>query len=293
MFSVQENNLLTNIDKFRRNDSNLVYIFTNARDESNIAEWIAHHILLGFDKVIVFDHLSKIPINQKITTNFDNKLSIKRVDGNGNIKLNLMKRAVNIAKKNNVSWMLYLDADEFLLLKNYKNVKNYLHSFKQSDAIGINWLYFGSSNHQKQPRGLITNNFIRSEIRLDHHVKSFVRPQFVKDVTNPHFFVITNPNRYFSGNYTRMPMNPFNEQPMPFFKSSAYIAHYYTQSKEEYLKRKGRPSDDGSGIKVQGGSKIGHTTNIHKMFNNVVNNQLQYKYSRRIKDFLQRYNINL
>ena len=195
MFSHKNNNLLLKIsDKFRKNDENKVYLFTNARDEPNISEWIAHHLLLGFDRIYVFDHKSKEPIGPKLNTNFDQKVFIRRVDGDGNIKIKLMNDAVNISKKRNVSWMLYLDADEFLLLNNYSNVKDMLHMFKNADAIGINWLFFGSSGHVKQPPGLITENFIKSEIRLDQHVKSFVRPETVSSINNPHFYIILKYN---------------------------------------------------------------------------------------------------
>ena len=30
-----------------------VALFTNARDEKNIKEWAAHHLLIGFDKIII------------------------------------------------------------------------------------------------------------------------------------------------------------------------------------------------------------------------------------------------
>ena len=288
MFTFKKNNLLPTIsDKFRRTDTNLIYLFTNARDEPNIAEWIAHHLLLGFDKIVVFDHLSSEPIISKLGTNFDNKVNIMRVQGSGNVKLQFMKDAVNIANNNNVSWMLYLDSDEFLLMNKYDNIKNYLRLFTQADSIGINWLMFGSSGHTNQPKGLLTENFIRSDIRLNQHVKSFVRPCIVKDVVNPHYYVITNPNRCYTGNQTRMKMGPFNPQPLPFINSLSYIAHYYVQSEEEHKRRKGRVLDDGTP------NKLGLEDNIHKIHNKVTNNQLQNKYSQRIKEFLKKYSIEL
>jgi hypothetical protein len=288
MFAGKKNNLMPIIsDKFRRSDNGLAYLFTNARDEPNISEWVAHHLLLGFDKVIVFDHLSKIPIAQNLGTNFDGKVVVKRVQGTGNIKLKLMTDAVRIATDNNISWMLYLDADEFLLLNNVPNIKDFLKYFKYADAIGINWLFFGTSNHVRQPKGLITENFIKSEIRLNKHVKSFVRPHTVQRVDNPHFYIITNPSRYYSMNGTRMRMGPFNNQPLPFIKTTAYIAHYYTQSEEEHLRRKSRELDDGSVNKAQSHPQV------HKVYNNVFNNQLQNKYSKKIKEYLQKNNIVL
>lgn len=290
MFGKKKNNLIPLIsDKFRRNDNHLVYLFTNARDEPNIAEWIAHHILLGFDKVIVFDHLSKEHINTKIKTNFDNKLEVKRVDGSGNIKIKLMMDAVNIACSRNVSWMLYLDADEFLLLNSgITNIKKLLAYFSNADSVAINWLFFGSSGHITQPKGLITENFIKSDMILDKHVKTFVRPYIVKSVSNPHYYLITNPLRCYAVTGSRVTMGPFNNQPLPFIKTPAYIAHYYIQSEEEHLRRKGRTMDDGNPKKDSG-----LAAQVHTIYNKVVNNQLQNKYSNNIKEFLKKYDIVL
>lgn len=289
MFAFKQNNLLPIVsNKFRNSDTNLVYLFTNARDEPNIAEWVSHYLLLGFDKIYVFDHLSKEPIKKKLTENiFNGKLKVFPVKGSGNIKINLMKKAVNISKQQNVSWMLYLDADEFLLLNKYNNIKDFLRCFPQADSVGINWLMFGTSGHKKQPEGLLTENFIKSEIRLDQHVKTFVRPYTVKDVNNPHFYVISNPNRCYTANNTRMNMGPFNPQPLPFINSLAYIAHYYTQSEEEYMRRKGRDMDDGTK------HNFSLSEQIHKKYNSVTNNQLQNKYSKMIKCLLKENCINL
>jgi len=42
--------------------NNSVVLFTNARNEKNIKEWAAHHLLLGFDLVYIFDHKSDVPL---------------------------------------------------------------------------------------------------------------------------------------------------------------------------------------------------------------------------------------
>jgi hypothetical protein len=288
MFNYKKNNLLPVLrTNDRRNDNSSVILFTNARDEPNISEWIAHHLLLGFDKVVVFDHLSNIPISSSVGTNFNGKLSVAKVDGSGNIKIDLMNDALNIATRENYSWMLYLDADEFINLNGFNNVKDYLNNFKEADSIGINWLMFGSSGYKNQPKGLITENFVRSDLRLNSHVKSFVRPSLAVKAVNPHYFVMVNPSRCYSGNGTRMIMGPFNNQPLPFIKARAYIAHYYTQSEEEHLRRKSRMLDDGSTNKHSG------IHEVHKIHNNYTNNQLQNKYSQRTKEFLKKYRIVL
>ena len=288
MFSYKNNNLHPMIiTNNRRNDNVSSILFTNARDEPNISEWVAHHLLLGFDKVIVFDHLSSIPISSSIPTNFNQKLKIIRVEGTGNIKGKFIQKALDIASNENYSWMLYLDADEFLNLNKTNNIKDFLALFKEADAIGINWLMFGTSYHKEQPKGLITENFIKSDMRINSHIKSFVRPSCVVRSINPHFFIITNPSRYYSGNGTRMSMGPFNNQPLPFINALSYIAHYYTQSEKEHIRRKTRMLDDGTV------NKSASNPEVHKIHNGVVNNQLQNKYSQRTKEFLKQHNIVL
>jgi len=282
-------NLVSTVDKFRRNGNHLVYLFTNARDEPKIAEWVAHHLLLGFDKIYVFDHKSVTPISNLLVSMLkDKRIVVTRVEKDGPIKLGLMTQAVKIAEQNNVSWMLYLDADEFLLLNQHTNIKDFLNIFKFADAIGINWLMFGTSGHKSQPSGLLTENFIRSDKIINQHVKSFVRPEkVILPVVNQHCYSIINPNRYFAASGNKMLQGPFNPVPKIFTKVIAYIAHYYTQSEEEHIRRKSRTMDDGTSGKVNMHSEI------HNVHNEVVNGQLQYKYSARIKAYLSSCNINL
>jgi hypothetical protein len=284
MFSSQGNYVLPLVtDKMRNTDANKVYLFTNARDEPNIAEWIAHHLLLGFDKIFVYDHLSAVPIKN----NFGSNIVIKRVGGKNNIKIPLMKESAKLSEKEQASWMLYLDADEFLVLNNTDNVKKFLAKYSFADALGINWLMFGSSHHKRQPKGLITENFTMCEPILDQHVKSFVRPKEILNITVPHYYKIRLPNRYYAATNNRMMMGPFNKTTKNFTQTSAYIAHYVVQSEQEYYRRKGRVMDDGSGIKT------GLYTNIHLAHNVVPNNQLQHKYSKNIKKYLEELNILL
>jgi hypothetical protein len=220
-----------------------------------------------------------------LNTDFGNKVQVIRKTGGGNIKEKFGKEAIQIAKNFKASWMLYLDADEFLLINRYSNVKELLAQFKFADALGINWLPFGSSNHKTQPKGLLTENFVMSDKLLNKHVKTFVRPQTVVNQTNPHFYIITNPNRYFTATGNRMSFGPFNDVRRTFTQTAAYIAHYYVQSEEEYVRRKCRKMDDGTAARPK-------TINFNR-HNEVMNNQLQHKYSQRTKNFLNSYNIIL
>ena len=267
--------------KPRRSGSNRIMLFTNARDEKNINEWIAHHLLLGFDRIFIFDHLSKIPIT---VPKLDNKVTVLRSNNTKTgLKLDFMRKAVSIALANNISWMLYLDADEYLCFKKPISVKHFLSYFKDADEVGVNWLMFGSNNHVEQPIGLLIDNFTKSDLLINQHVKSFVRPECVVNIVNPHFYNIYDRSKFYNSVGLRMPCGPFNQMAIPFFKSPVYIAHYYIQSENEYKHRKGRVMDDGSRPSIPS-SEV-----IHSMHNNVDNFQLKQKYSNNVTQFIDKY----
>jgi predicted glycosyltransferase involved in capsule biosynthesis len=263
-----------------------VFLYTNARNERNIAEWAVHHLLLGFDGIFIYDHQSNVPIIDYLKP-FPKRVKILRVTGEGNIKTQLMNSAVNHANSLQVDWMLYLDCDEFLVLNMFKDVKEMLSIFtnKGADSLAINWLMFGSNNQVKEHEGLIIDTYTKSDLRLNPHVKSFVRPSTVVNVASPHYYNIKNDLKRFDvstgGIHRNTNSFAFNHTPLPFIKAPAYIAHYVYQSEESYNKRKGiLPADDGSGYRP-------FPANFHNLNNEVENRQLVVKYSNAIKDFLK------
>ena len=256
-------------------------LFTNVRDEKNMKEWCAHHLLLGFDYICIFDHNSQIPLQQEFK-NFNKRVSIVRCEWPNPVKNPLMKQSVNIAKQLNIDWLLYLDADEFLVLNAFQNVKHMLTIFKNADSLAINWLMFGSNNHKKEPSGTIIENYTKSDLLLNKHVKSFVRPSQVTNITNPHFFHIRNPDRRVSMQYNVMDQQhpEFNECQIEYTKSNAYIAHYVYQSEETYINRKlNLPRDDANAFRNK-------EKNIHNHHNIVDNQSLVNKYLDNINNFL-------
>lgn len=276
--------MFINKQRITNRRANKVGLFCNARDESNIREWAAHHLIVGFDLIIIFDHKSNIPLKD-VFSNFDKRVVIKEIKTNKqNIKNTLMNCATNIAKKLNLDWFIYLDADEFLILNNkFKGVKHFLNTYSYGDSVGVNWLMFGSNYLIEEPDGLILENYTRSRANLDRHVKSFVRPQEIINTHNPHFYNMINKNRMLGLGFNIL-QHPqcFNELNIPYYESPAYIAHYVFQSENTYKKRKiDKIGDDG--IKRQDMGK-----DIHNHYNDVINVEPQ-KYVNRVKEFLQYY----
>ena len=264
-----------------------VMLFTNARDEKNIKEWVAHHLILGFDLIYIFDHKSIKPISQELR-NFKKGVVVERCEMDGAIKMPLMLRAAKIATTSGADWMLYLDADEFLVLNAFQHVKQMLKYYLLADSLAINWLMFGTNNHRKEPEnGLIIENYTKSDSLIDKHVKTFVRPSQVVDAITPHYFVIVNPSRMVSLNMKPMANSQsFNEWPIEYNKCGAYIAHYVYQSEECYINRKiNLPRDDNSLYRQM-------EDNIHAKHNSIDNEFVKNKYANVIKMLLEKVNSN-
>jgi len=263
-----------------------VGLFCNARDEKNIKEWAAHHLLIGFDVIIIFDHKSLIPLTN-VFSNFDKRVIIIKTElPDGNIKTGLMNNAIHISKRMDMDWFIYLDADEFLILNNkFRGVKHFLNTYSQADSLGINWVVFGTNHLIAEPSGLILENYTKSCKNLDQHVKSFVRTNEAVNSHNPHYYKIRNPNKMLGLTFNIMrPPQCFNQllTNMPYYISPAYIAHYIYQSEETYIKRKINIIADNGTKRANLGKEI------HNHYNDITNLQPQ-KYIKQIKEFLDFY----
>jgi hypothetical protein len=276
-----------NIYKSKENrKANNVGLFCNARDEKNIKEWAAHHLLIGFDFIVIFDHKSKVSLLKEFE-NFDKRVIIIKANlPDGNIKQQLMNEAKEYAKKLNLDWFIYLDADEFLILNNiFKGVKHFLNTYSYGDSIAVNWLMFGSNNYIQDPSGLILENYKLSCRKLDKHVKSFVRTSKVKYSDNPHYYHMKDPSKMIGLDFKILNYPYcFKNNNIPYYRSPAYIAHYVYQSEESYIKRKIDLIGD-NGIKR---NNMGDE--IHKLYNECLNVQPQ-KYINQIKELLKYYSI--
>jgi hypothetical protein len=273
-----------------------VVLFTNVRDEKNMYEWVAHHLLLGFDAIYIYDHKSIIPLQGQ----FDNfnkdgeKVFVSRCELDGPIKCKLITRAVEIAKSINADWMLYLDADEFFVINSDKinNVKQLLSLYTEADSVSFNWLMFGSNGHEKEPDGFIIDNYTKCQLKLCDHIKSFLRPsQFT--IPNPHKCAIKDERRSFHGSKKIIPnVVVVFDNPIEYYKSIAYFAHYYVQSKETWLRRKlTLPRDDDGNLRDKTltilNTPIFDDYNMHNDYCDVQNLSITQKYSENIKNYLR------
>jgi len=271
-------------------------LFTNVRDEEHLLEWIAHHKNIGFTHIHIFDHLSKIPVKTRVEHIPNVTIERQDIELTEGVKLKeyFMNIAIHkIAKPNNFSWMLYLDADEFLVLPKYKNVRDFMNAYDDADQIAINWLLFGSNHKDIFENGTLLENFTKCDVRLNQHVKSFVRPIKVIKPINPHAYKINNSQR--SVDIKKRKVN----KEVPYFVywgkhmfpdvtiADAYIAHYMYQDYNTYIERKcNLPRDDTGEMR-----EVLTKEYVHSQHNIIENRVPLELYNKHNKELMEHWNI--
>lgn len=269
-----------------------IILFTNARDEDSILEWVVHHLNLGFSHIYITDHKSAIPLKEVLKNVPSDLITIDRLDGNIDKRV-MMHNASNIARDQKYDWMLYLDCDEFLILNYDTNVNDFISKYKDYDQLGLNWLMFGTNNKETFT-GTIIENFTRCDNKLNMHIKSFLNLNSPNtqgsEPHNPHVYRLRDMSKSIGINYSQLnPGTPyFFDIKQHYSEVSAYIAHYVYQSYETYVKRKIRiPRDD-----VPEFRKLIPKEQLHLEFNSIENFDVVKKYNNTNIESIKKYTNN-
>ena len=251
---------IDNIIKVNNNSSPLNYIVsTNARDENNILEWIIYHLLIGFDRVVIIDHRSVVPIKQLIEPyHWKHKVEVIRNEMEGPVKMHFLNKIIiPYMMKYCRKYFIHLDADEYIYIKDNLTIDKLLVNYNNCNILSINWLMFGNNNVVKNEHKnkCAIPTFTKSDKSIHNHFKCFIRVD--KNIhfsyVNPHHVLLQNmPSTYTNIDHTK---SQFTGDPIKHFEESCpskclneipcYIAHYVVQSQEDYFHRKiNRNRDD-------------------------------------------------
>ena len=212
-------------------------------EEPYLLEWVAHYRLLGFDEIVVYENNS---IDQSLTL-------LKALAAAGKITCRPWSHGAREAPqitayqdalaKARTDWMLFVDTDEFLVLHEDRNVREFLKRFDKTDvtAIGLNWRVFGDS-HLKvaETDRLVTERFTwasKVEFPVNGHIKSFIRVSALDDLVSVHICRTTGRPVHASGKPLHMKNWGISDE-IDF--DVAQINHYYTKTYAEYEIKKQR-----------------------------------------------------
>ena len=259
-----------------------VFISTNVKDEDNLVEWCAYHLLIGFDGVLVVDNNSRIPAAKIIAdAGLAQKVTVIPYARRGNIKKPLLNGVVKpFMVRHAVDWFIHLDADEYFNLANgvFASVKDFIGAVAPAaNTIALNWVMYGTNHLNQQPEGLVIENFTRCA-RSHPAVKCLVKTRDVIKAPHVHYWSLRAPCGVDANG--RPWKIGFANTATRGIDDAAYISHFVYQSYAKYLERKiNRKTDDGVQRRVKGRAEL------HSQYNAIENRTL-VEFGPKIKEFL-------
>ncbi len=144
-----------------------------------ILEWIAYHRLIGFDRIVIYSNDSSDGSVELLNALARCGVISHWLQSTGTLVSPQHAAYAHAIQTCATEWIGFLDADEFLVLKEDETVQDFLARFDEDvSAIAVNWRLFGSSGREIYEPGLVIERFTRAtdtDHSVNTHFKSIVR----------------------------------------------------------------------------------------------------------------------
>ena len=206
-----------------------------------IKEFVEYYKQLGLDKIFIYDN------NDKEDEKFDLLLKdyideglVKIIDIRGKVGPQIM--AMEDCKNNNFKiydWLMFFDIDEFIYLRNFSNIKDFLDRkiFDKCQRIHLNWFVHTDNNQVYFHNRTLKERFPEKKVKLNGKylggatlVKSILKGNIITKIKDSHGL---NPNLTGCngfGEIKQLQGTRTNETDHYYY----YIDHYWSKSTEEF-----------------------------------------------------------
>ena len=207
-------------------------------------EFVEHYKKIGVNKIFLYDNNNingesfDIVLKDYIDQRFVEIIDIRGISAP-------QKKAIEDCRKKNFKkfdWLFFFDLDEFLFLRNYSNVKDFLNQkkFDKCQTIQLNWFFHTDNNLLYYDNRTLAERFPETDRRFKDKkiggvegIKSILRGNIDIEIYDIHKL---NPNLTSCdgfGNITQIDAISTNNADHYYY----YIDHYWSKSTEEFVKK--------------------------------------------------------
>ncbi len=225
-----------------------VCVCTLGKNENRyIKEFVEHYKNYGVDKIYLYDNNDldgekfENVIEYYIKNKFVEIIDWRGVKGNSTY-YGIMDSCYQ-AYHDQYDWMIFYELDEFLYLKNYKNVKTFLieDKFNNCGSIQLNWVHMSDNNKIFYENKTLNERFPikgKNVVKGKHNkicfVKTIIRGH-LKNITITNNHILSENVRACDGFGKKRPFKRVANS-YPDYKYN-YIKHYYGKSVEEFIEK--------------------------------------------------------
>ncbi len=202
-----------------------------AKDEDTILrEWVAWHLLIGFEKILIYDNDSTTPVCD-ILEDFLNAGLVETHTIKGPQRQLTAYMHCLREYGNNFRHLAFFDLDEFLFLPHEADARPLVADFAEHGALCLNMAYFSSDGHLSRPRDLVTSSFCEI-LHIIPSTKWILRPELIDLSLSPHHFTFRS-----SASAVNTRGEPAVGGFTPPADERARLNHYCWRSQQDYEER--------------------------------------------------------
>lgn len=230
---------------------------TSVRNEGPyLLEWVGHHRLLGFNRIIVFSNDNTDGSDELLREMQAQGLiewrprQMKPGESPQRTAFKKLSKELLADKQQHGNYLAWFDPDEFLVLRNHSSVAELVDFFHRPDALLVQWKHFGSGRQQEYSPQCTISRFTRCDNKTNHNkgYKSiskidphlfwlFVnhRPMVVQESPLQPRILLAGPGDKGTLALDHVPgTNPKHDADFPIFNAICHLNHYAVRSVEEY-----------------------------------------------------------
>ena len=245
-FSIYSNKI-----KFIKYKSSIlkICICTLGKEENRyIKEFVEYYKNYGVDKIYLYDNNDingerfETVIGNYVENKFVEIINWRGVQGNSTYYGIMNSCYQNF--HNEYDWLIFYELDEFLFLKNYKNVKLFLvdKKFDKCQSIQLNWVHMSDNNnilyenkslHDRFPK--VGKNIVKGKYNKICYVKTIIRGHLNNiSITQNH---ILSENLNACNGFGEKPKLKRIIQSLKPDYEFYFIKHYYGKSIQEFVEK--------------------------------------------------------
>lgn len=193
-----------------------------------LREWIEYHRLIGVEHFYIYDNDSTDNTKEVLAPYIDDG-TVTYIYFPGKDKQDPAYCHAVEHFKNETRWLAIVDLDEFIVLHQKRNLREFMEEFQNCSQLSMHWVLYGSSGHIKQPEGLILENFKSHADSPTFSPKSIFNPRTCADCGAHYMYVCgdwVNENHQEFGATAEVPVK------------KCQVNHYIVKSKDYFYQRK-------------------------------------------------------
>jgi hypothetical protein len=237
------------------------------KNERYLEELILYYRILGVEHFYIYDNESTPSISNRLSNFYYNRIcTIINYPGKV-VQMNAYHDCLN-RFGHETNWLIVCDGDEYILPKKHFSLRDFLNEYEYAQAIGINWVFFGTSFHEYKQDGYLIDKYRYCSKVQDRHIKTICKPLYTVKFNEPHSVIVKDPSKYIDCHHNVIE-GPWNYN---ITNDIIQINHYFGKSIEENIEKHHRGNADSENVRYN------PPPNLNQYNNDVICNILPDKY---------------